>query len=227
MSSAAAFARSDRGFFSCHATAHHALPCHARPPPPPVYDRRMTPWHRVFAYGSNMDLGDVAAWFEQQQLGKPNVLHLAVGCLEGHRLVWNYRSPRRGAGAANVEPAVQRSVPGLLLEVDDATLSAWIAKRATLGATCVSCRRAASGQASCGRPGCTAWYPHTESERSCRRGLAIAISYWQPPADTASLRNTLLSSRPCKSSKIEAISGCSRPGRPVGQIVLAEPKWLS
>lgn len=70
-----------------------------------------------------MDLGDVAAWFEQQQLGKPNVLHLAVGCLEGHRLVWNYRSPRRGAGAANVEPAVQRSVPGLLLEVDDATLS--------------------------------------------------------------------------------------------------------
>lgn len=88
-----------------------------------VYAVVVTPSHCVFAYGSNMDLGDVASWFEQERLGKPRVLHLAVGRLDGHRLVWNYRSPRRGAGAANVEPALHCSVPGLLLEVDDATLS--------------------------------------------------------------------------------------------------------
>ncbi|MGE0328797.1 MAG: gamma-glutamylcyclotransferase family protein [Polyangiaceae bacterium] len=80
--------------------------------------------HWVFAYGSNMDLGDLTNWFQGKGLGNPRVLHLAVGSLPEHRLVWNYRSLSRGAGAANVEIASQSSVPGLLLQLDEATLLA-------------------------------------------------------------------------------------------------------
>lgn len=76
----------------------------------------------VFAYGSNMDLGDLSAWFHSTGLGRPKVLHLAVGSLPQYRLVWNYRSPSRGAGAANVEPAALSTVPGLLLQLDEQTL---------------------------------------------------------------------------------------------------------
>lgn len=78
--------------------------------------------HWVFAYGSNMDLGDLSSWFEGRGMGKPRVLHLAVASLPEHRLVWNYRSLSRGAGAANVEPAKDSSVPGLLLQLDEGTL---------------------------------------------------------------------------------------------------------
>ncbi len=70
-----------------------------------------------------MDLGDLSTWFQGRGFGKPGVLHLAVGSLPEHRLVWNYRSPSRGAGAANVEPDSACEVPGLLLQLDEPTLA--------------------------------------------------------------------------------------------------------
>ncbi len=59
------------------------------------------PNHWVFAYGSNLHLEDLSAWFARRDqqfelLGaEPAVLH-------EHQLVWNYYSEARRGGAANV-----------------------------------------------------------------------------------------------------------------------------
>ncbi|RMG17996.1 MAG: GNAT family N-acetyltransferase [Deltaproteobacteria bacterium] len=84
------------------------------------------PW--VFAYGSNMHLADLARWMHAHRFGRPGIHRMQRAALPGHRLAWNYRSPARGAGAANVVPAPGRVVPGLLLEVDERTLAALDAK---------------------------------------------------------------------------------------------------
>jgi gamma-glutamylcyclotransferase (GGCT)/AIG2-like uncharacterized protein YtfP len=80
--------------------------------------------HRVFAYGSNMHLVDLARWMKERELGRPAIHRQTVAELPGHRLVWNYWSPVREGGAANVEPHATAHVPGLLLEVDEATFAA-------------------------------------------------------------------------------------------------------
>jgi cation transport regulator ChaC len=77
------------------------------------------PW--VFAYGSNMHLGDLERWFARRSLPAP-VLHEAVAAvLPGWQLVWNYHSRERRGGAANVEPAPGARLPGVALLPDAAT----------------------------------------------------------------------------------------------------------
>lgn len=78
----------------------------------------------VFVYGSNMHLDDLGAWMASAGLGAPSVSGVRRGALEGHRLAWDYRSPSRGEGAADVIRAKGARVPGLVLEVDAATLAA-------------------------------------------------------------------------------------------------------
>ena len=77
----------------------------------------------VFAYGSNMDRDDLRRWFRERGRRLGVIGTTSPATLRGHRLVWNYRSPSRGAGAANVEPHRESVVPGLAIEVDELTLS--------------------------------------------------------------------------------------------------------
>lgn len=77
-----------------------------------------SPMHRVFAYGSNMCLPDLARFLREH--GHVSSLDVSVhpALLVGHRLVWNYFSPPRNGGAANVEVCEGRDLPGVVLEVD-------------------------------------------------------------------------------------------------------------
>jgi hypothetical protein len=81
--------------------------------------------HWVFAYGSNMHLPDLKRWLGAQGCSKTGIHQITPAILEGFELVWNYWSPVRQGGAANVQPAsCQRSVFGALLQVDTPTLLA-------------------------------------------------------------------------------------------------------
>ncbi len=81
--------------------------------------------HWVFAYGSNMHLPDLKRWLSAQGSPKAGIHRVTPARLEGFELVWNYWSPVRQGGAANVQPASsERSVFGALLEVDSPTLLA-------------------------------------------------------------------------------------------------------
>lgn len=80
--------------------------------------------HWVFAYGSNMHVGDLARWLRNNGVSSATVCQVMPAVLPGHRLVWNYYSPVRRGGAANVEPEPRGLVLGLALRVDDAGLAA-------------------------------------------------------------------------------------------------------
>lgn len=79
--------------------------------------------HAVFAYGSNMDLDDLERWLaaEGYPVERPPA---TVAALPGWRLVWNYDSPTRRGGAANIEPDPAAVLPGALLHVSDGLLRA-------------------------------------------------------------------------------------------------------
>lgn len=81
-----------------------------------------TEW--VFAYGSNMDTGDLRGWLAANGCRGDGILRVEPAILVGYRLVWNYRSISRNGGAANVEPCPGRELPGLALSVDASTLTA-------------------------------------------------------------------------------------------------------
>jgi len=80
--------------------------------------------HPVFAYGSNMDLDDLRRWSIERGYGPLEPLRTARADLPGWRLVWNYDSPTRRGGAANVEPAAGVVLAGAVLWVDPALLAA-------------------------------------------------------------------------------------------------------
>lgn len=78
----------------------------------------------VFAYGSNMDLDDLARWLRERGHPERAPHEICAAVLEAHRLVWNYRSPARKGGAANIEAHAASSLPGVCLLVDEALLQA-------------------------------------------------------------------------------------------------------
>ena len=77
--------------------------------------------HWVFAYGSNMHLGDLSRWHRERERPAPRIHRVEVAVLHDHDLCWDYHSRSRGAGAANVAPSAGAQVPGLLLHVDTPT----------------------------------------------------------------------------------------------------------
>ena len=79
---------------------------------------------RVFAYGSNLHLEDLAVWMARGGFGAPGLERVLPASLPGYRLVWNYPSQSRQGGAANVEPCEGGEVPGAVLEVNGPTFSA-------------------------------------------------------------------------------------------------------
>lgn len=80
--------------------------------------------HPVFAYGSNMELRDLARWLDEKGYGDLRPGAVVPARLSGWRLVWNYDSPTRRGGAANIEEAGDAVLPGALLYVDDGLLAA-------------------------------------------------------------------------------------------------------
>jgi len=79
---------------------------------------------RVFAYGSNLHLEDLAGWMGRGGFGEPRLGRVLPAVLPDFRLVWNYPSQSRAGGAANVEPCDGEAVYGAVLEVDARTFSA-------------------------------------------------------------------------------------------------------
>ncbi len=79
--------------------------------------------HWIFAYGSNMHLEDLQRWMSTRNLPPARILQAEAAVLLGHRLVWNYYSPARGGGAANIEPS-DTDLPGVVLQVDEDTFGA-------------------------------------------------------------------------------------------------------
>lgn len=77
---------------------------------------------RYFAYGSNLNLKDLAKWC--QTIGRPPAL-TGVGTpayLPDHDLVFDYDSPSRKGGVLDLRPSIARVVPGALFEVDEGEL---------------------------------------------------------------------------------------------------------
>jgi gamma-glutamylcyclotransferase (GGCT)/AIG2-like uncharacterized protein YtfP len=75
--------------------------------------------HWVFAYGSNMELGDLEHWFTRSAEPWGRLLEVSRAQLPDFRLVWNFYSETRRGGAANVEPFAGHTLHGLALLVDD------------------------------------------------------------------------------------------------------------
>lgn len=83
---------------------------------------------RVFAYGSNLHVEELARWMAVNGFAPLALERVLLGSLPDHRLVWDYPSQSRPGGAANVEPCEGEEVPGAVLEVDEPALDALDAK---------------------------------------------------------------------------------------------------
>jgi hypothetical protein len=90
----------------------------------------------VFAYGSNMNLGDLRRWLAERQFSEAGLLGAESAVLAGFQLAWNYRSLHRDGGAANMKEAPGASLPGLALAVDQVTLHAIDKKEGHPGRYC-------------------------------------------------------------------------------------------
>ena len=83
-------------------------------------DRSSTHW--VFAYGSNLNLQDLGHWLTTHGYDPAGIQTLEPACLDDYQLIWDYRSPVRQGGAANVAPSPGQQVYGGLLRVDSSCL---------------------------------------------------------------------------------------------------------
>ncbi|HWR97562.1 MAG TPA: gamma-glutamylcyclotransferase [Candidatus Methanoperedens sp.] len=77
---------------------------------------------RYFAYGSNLNLRDLAKWCEL--MGRPSALSDPglPAYLPDHELVCDYFSPSRKGGVLDLRPSVGKLVPGALFEVSEGSL---------------------------------------------------------------------------------------------------------
>ena len=82
--------------------------------------KHATEW--VFAYGSNLHIQDLKHWLRHYGYSDQGILQVLPAILDNYRLVWNYYSPVRKGGAANVHPAPGHHVMGALLELTPETL---------------------------------------------------------------------------------------------------------
>ncbi|MBW2464195.1 MAG: gamma-glutamylcyclotransferase [Deltaproteobacteria bacterium] len=71
-----------------------------------------------------MHLPDLRRWMEGRGHGDGSILASYAALLDGWELVWNYRSPARRGGAANVRERAGAVLPGVVLEVDAGGLRA-------------------------------------------------------------------------------------------------------
>ena len=84
--------------------------------------------HGIFAYGSNMHLGDLARWLDERGLAELAPLEARPARLVDHALDWHYHSMSRDGGAANVVPAPGAEVRGVVIHGCERLLEAIDAK---------------------------------------------------------------------------------------------------
>lgn len=70
-----------------------------------------------FAYGSNLNAADLAAWCQRQRLPYPLGTCLGRAWLPDHQLVFDTYSATRRGGVANMVPRKGVAVPGVLFKV--------------------------------------------------------------------------------------------------------------
>ena len=87
-------------------------------------DHAEEPLLDVFAFGSNLDPTDFNAWCKREAGLTPLMSPLFRGWLRGYRLCWDYFSPVRQGGAANIVVDDEAAVAGVVFRVNSATLSA-------------------------------------------------------------------------------------------------------
>ena len=72
-----------------------------------------------FAYGSNIDKKDLDKWCENHNSPLVNPTHITPARLDGYKLVFNYFSTSRNAGAANIIESPGDCTYGLLMELEE------------------------------------------------------------------------------------------------------------
>jgi hypothetical protein len=77
-----------------------------------------------FAYGSNMDEEELTTYIQSEGGDPSAVSNPRWARLDDWRLVFNYFSPGRRAGAANIEPAQGQYVEGVLWNATEEALDA-------------------------------------------------------------------------------------------------------
>ena len=75
-----------------------------------------------FAYGSNMDKDDLDKWCKNRGYPLVRCSSVLPVKLSGYKLTFNYFSPTRQCGAANIVKSKVEHVYGLLLEIEDSAL---------------------------------------------------------------------------------------------------------
>ncbi len=75
-----------------------------------------------------MDLDDLRRWFLEHHHDWRRPERFELGSLGNHQLAWNYFSPARGCGAANVEPLEGAALPGIVMVVNEPFLRGMDAK---------------------------------------------------------------------------------------------------
>jgi hypothetical protein len=80
--------------------------------------------HWVFAYGSNMHLGDLARWLREDGSAQALPARVEPACIADFELAWDYRSVARGGGAANARPRPGGELRGVCLACDETLLAA-------------------------------------------------------------------------------------------------------
>jgi gamma-glutamylcyclotransferase (GGCT)/AIG2-like uncharacterized protein YtfP len=80
--------------------------------------------HFVFAYGSNLHLEDLDRWLFEKGYADLAPREVKLATLRGARLAWDYHSPVRKGGAANVTDAEGHELPGAVLVVERELLHA-------------------------------------------------------------------------------------------------------
>jgi hypothetical protein len=77
-----------------------------------------------FAYGSNLNQEDLNKWCRQRNRPLIDLKSKSprTCILRDYRLDFNYYSPSRGGGAANIEPSLGEHVEGVLFEMTSADM---------------------------------------------------------------------------------------------------------
>ncbi len=109
---------------------------HGDEQPPPKVRNVSIPLRRsstdyVFAYGSEMKHTDLLKWLGAHGYDTGLVADASAGRLDGYGFVWNYYSPVKRGGTANIEPRKDAVVWGLLWELDSRLITAMDRKQGT------------------------------------------------------------------------------------------------
>ena len=72
-----------------------------------------------FAYGSNMDKEDLDIWCKKFSFSPIKFISIKKAILWGFKLTFNYLSPSRGYGAANLMPSKNDHIEGILCEINE------------------------------------------------------------------------------------------------------------